>query len=367
MQTAAGRLYLFAGGGTGGHLFPGLAVATALKVADPDARVEFVGSNRPLERELVERHGYRLRALPAESLAMLRKHPVRFVWNNAAAYFSAHRWLSEARPACVVGLGGFASAPLVLAARQQGVPVVLLEQNAIPGRTTRWLSRRAALVCLSFAGSAARFSRAERLRLTGNPVRPEIADLSSHPCSATGQPTLLILGGSQGAQPLNAAGLEFAASEKPRLSDWRIVHQTGAAQHEETQQRYAALGIEAVCEPFLHDLPHWYRQATLVISRAGATTLAELACAGLPAVLVPFPEAADNHQMRNAEVFAAAGAACIVEQESDAQATAARLVDVCLPLITDPAARSALAQGMRSLARPQAAQDVAEAILRLSQ
>lgn len=358
------RLYYFAGGGTGGHLFPGLAVATEIRVREPDARIVFIGSERSLEQDLVTRHGFEHLGLPSEPLTRLWRNPLAFLCGNWRAYRAAKRLIRKERPTAVVGLGGFASAPIVLAAHRFGVPPLLLEQNSIPGRSTRWLSRWANAVCLSYPASAAYFTPRVKTRLTGNPVRTQIVELATrfdapkedalggHP------PTLLVLGGSQGAQPLNEALLWLLEREPQLLTGWRIVHQTGTAQHSVIQHRYQELGIEAEVVAFIQDITERYRAATLVVSRAGATTLAELACAGLPAVLVPYPLAADNHQWHNARTFEIAGAASIVLQGATAEATGQVLLDGLRPPLAKPELLQSMSQAMRGLAHPRATDSV---------
>jgi UDP-N-acetylglucosamine--N-acetylmuramyl-(pentapeptide) pyrophosphoryl-undecaprenol N-acetylglucosamine transferase len=355
-------LVFFAGGGTGGHLFPGLAVADRLR--ERGVRAVFIGSERVLERGLIARHGYEQRALPAESLTAARRRPLRFMLGNWRAYRLARQWVRSESPAVVVGLGGFASVPIALAASRTGVPLVLLEQNAVPGKATHWLSRRAAAVCLSLEASASHFPRGAKLVVTGNPVRAEIAALGRECCPEKDSRVLLVLGGSQGAATLNDAVLEFVRQSGEALRGWRIVHQTGQAQLEAVRARYAELGNDAEVAAFFDDMAARYRAASLVISRAGGTTLAELACAGLPAVLVPYPFATADHQRANAEAYVAAGAARLVTQ-ADAATTAQALATSAGPLLQDESERDAMRSGMRSLARPNAIERVVAEIERL--
>src|SRR5579863_9968032 len=294
--------YFFAGGGTGGHLTPGLAVAAELLLDDHRSRIVFVGSGRALERRLVGAEGYDLRVLPVESSAILRRNPLRFAWNYWRSYRLASALLAAEKPQVVFGLGGFASVPTVHAAIRRGIPTVLLEQNAVPGRATRYFSRQAAAVCISFDVAATRFPAGTHIELTGNPVRASIAALCQRPAPPipSSSPTLLVLGGSQGAESLNDAVVELLTQMPPHLHSWRIVHQTGAAQHLKIAEAYRKAGIAHFVQPFFDDLSDQYSQAALVISRAGATTLAELACGGCPALLLPYPGAADHHQLANA-------------------------------------------------------------------
>ena len=440
------RTVIFAGGGTGGHLFPGIAVAHELLAREPDARVLFVGSQKPIEQDIVGGAGFEHVALPSVSPSLTPMRIGSSLLKNWRAYRQARAIMARERPSVVIGLGGFASVPPVLAAWRAGVPIVLLEQNVVPGKATRWLNRFADTVCLPWAetakhlssrrcvlvtndsshaggpaseklgaegtrnlsepslqstgvrnelGSPASFqccahslkqavppkssaSRRTLLIVTGNPIRREIAVLASTD-SQTGQPggvsprtldanhvrgltppgspTLLILGGSQGATSLNAAVLDALATLQTELTGWRIVHQTGAADLDAIRQRYAALSLAADVQPFFRDMAEQYRRATCVVSRAGATTLAELACAGLPALLVPLPTSAHDHQRLNARLFADHSAALVAEPSSPA---AGSLRASLVQLLSDQPLRDRLHQNLRALAQPQAASAVVE-------
>lgn len=352
------QTYLLAGGGTGGHLFPGIAVAEELLRRHPDARPLFVGSERSIESEILGRYGLKHVSLPALPSTMLRRHPLRFAWKNWRAYRTAHRLLRRDRPAAVIGLGGFAGVPVVLAASALRIPVLLLEQNVIPGRATRLLSGRATLVCLSFEQTVPFLRSSVRSAVTGNPVRAEIADLVNLSRSDTAgrRGTVLVLGGSQGAVSVNDMMLRATEILGQVLADQLIVHQTGESDCDRVRKRYADLNREAVVEPFFRDLRERYRRAEVVISRAGATTLAELSCAGCPAILIPYPHAVNNHQLRNAQAYESAGAARIVQQNRDEEIPANELADHLRRLLTDEEQRADMTRGMRSLAKPRAAE-----------
>ncbi len=358
------RTYIFAGGGTGGHLFPGIAVARELLRREPDARLLFVGSDKDLELSILVRNRFEHRALPVESLGTLKRRPVFFVTRNWRAWNVARRLIRDERPSVVIGLGGYASAPVVWAANRAGVPVVLLEQNVIPGRTTRWLARSAAVVCVSFPEASGRLPNKTRIEVTGNPVRREIADLhANRPAQNTGQQReLLVLGGSQGADSLNEAVTTAASLLRDELSAWRIVHQAGPRQVEMIRAAYERLSLAATVEPFFDEMAERYRTASLVISRAGATTLAELTCCGLPMVLLPYPHAADDHQRANAKSLRDRGAAVIVEHHANAVETAAELAIRLQSLLADPIRRELMATAARSAACPEAAAAVADCI-----
>jgi UDP-N-acetylglucosamine--N-acetylmuramyl-(pentapeptide) pyrophosphoryl-undecaprenol N-acetylglucosamine transferase len=354
--------YVFSGGGTGGHLTPGLAVADELRRRDPTCRIVFVGTDRPLEQRMTSSAGYEHRALPVESSRTLRRNPLRFAWRTAWAFLQARRLIRELQPAAVIGLGGFASVPAAWNAARRGIPIFLLEQNAIPGRATRWLCRRSTSVCASFPGIEKLLPPGVRITVTGNPVRADIVDLFE--IEPTRLPsagnTLLILGGSQGAESLNEAVVAALIQRPSELAGWRIVHQTGPAQEAEIEERYEAARLTAEVAPFFDDMPARYTAATLVVSRAGATTLAELACAGLPAILLPYPHATDDHQLANAREFEQAGAALLIEHQPDPHATVASLLAALRKLAGDELRRHTMRQSHGHLARPAAAREVVD-------
>jgi UDP-N-acetylglucosamine--N-acetylmuramyl-(pentapeptide) pyrophosphoryl-undecaprenol N-acetylglucosamine transferase len=345
-------------------LTPGLALAVEIQKDEPDSRILFVGSDKPLERRLVAAAGYEHCVLPVESSESLARHPLRFAWRSWRSWREARRLLRERPPAAVIGLGGFASVPAVWAASRTGLRTLILEQNAVPGRATRILAGRAAAVCLAFEEAEAHLKRAVRIALTGNPVRAEIAELARETANrdtASDQaaiPVLLILGGSQGAEGLNDAVCRVVSSAPGELEGWRIVHQTGSAQADQIASTYSERGIDHEVRPFFDDMAARYRRASVVVSRAGATTLAELACAGRPAILVPYPYAADRHQHANARVFARAGAALVVEHQASSEATAEALAAALVGLVRDNEQRATMCAAMRNLARPDAARNV---------
>lgn len=359
------RTVVFAGGGTGGHLFPGIAVAEALKERGVRSRCIFVGSTRSVEQQIVSRHGFEHVALPIESSAVLWRSPMRFasrLWKSARV---AREFLPKCQASIVVGLGGFASVPVVWAARSSGISMLLLEQNAVPGRATSWLSPRADLTCLGFEHAGRRLPSRCRLLVTGNPVRAEISALAAcGPCGENGR-TILVLGGSQGSRALNEAFLSCVENRPQDFAGWRIVHQTGRRDAETAERRYAALGIDASVAPFFDEMPKHYRTAGLAVARAGALTLSELACAGVPAVLVPYPRAVRNHQRQNAYAFEHVGAVRVVRQSADSPVTASNLHEQVRLLLSNDALRGRMARAIRSLARPDAASLVAEQVMRL--
>ena len=348
---------MIAGGGTGGHLFPGIAVAEALRRRDAGAAVLFVGSARGIEARVVPQTGFALETLP---IAPLRGQGPR---DRLSALAALARSVGRAReigatfaPNAIVGLGGYASAPAVVAGRMAGTPIVLLEQNARPGLTTRLLARLADRVCVSFPESAAAFAPGKTV-VTGNPVRWTTGGAAAAGSAVRPGFGILVFGGSAGARTLNAAGpgLRAALADVPGL---RLVHQTGAEAEQRVRAAYASAGVEADVRPFIADMGAAYAAADLVICRAGATTIAELEALGKPAILVPYPYAADDHQRANAESLVRAGAARMV---LDAEATPERLAAEVRALRA-PGVLAGMAERMRSLARPDAAERVLDAV-----
>jgi UDP-N-acetylglucosamine--N-acetylmuramyl-(pentapeptide) pyrophosphoryl-undecaprenol N-acetylglucosamine transferase len=359
--VATNSYIVFAGGGTGGHLFPALAVAGELRRRHSGASIVFVGGTRGLETRLVPKAGFPLRTLPVSGLK--GASPIGFLLAGAAAALGVLRclgWFLARRPGLVVGVGGYASGPAVLAAWMLRVPTMLMEQNHFPGATNRWLAPRADAVCVPSDAAKARLNGIGLV--TGNPVRPEFTSIGPSPNGT--RLGLLVFGGSRGARSINramAAALPHLAAMAPPP---HIVHQTGVEEHLTVADAYARHpGLDADVRPFLDDMPARLANADLVVSRAGATTLAELAAAGRPAILVPFPFAADDHQRANAEAVRDAGAAILIE---DRELDGARCAAEIAALASDRPRRLGMAAAARTLARPDAAQriaDVADALL----
>ncbi|MEK6606526.1 MAG: undecaprenyldiphospho-muramoylpentapeptide beta-N-acetylglucosaminyltransferase [Myxococcota bacterium] len=354
---------LIAGGGTGGHLFPALAVAAELRAGADGAEILFVGTRRGLEASLIPRHGYAIAFIETTALkGMGGAARARSLATLPRALWQSRKILAGFRPDVVLGVGGYASGPVVLAARLAGLPTLLAEQNAIPGLTNRVLGRFARVVCVAFQESAS-FFPAGKVRVTGNPVRREIAAKAGAAAPASrATPCVFVFGGSQGAHAVNAlasAALVRLSRAGTRLA---VLHQTGEADLEAMRARYAEAGVLADVRVFVDDMGAAYAQADLVVARAGATTLAELCAAGRPAILIPFPHAADDHQWQNARTLRDAGAALVFRQEALDDAV---LADVIRSLLADPERRARMAEAMRRLDRPDAAAAIAEECRRL--
>jgi UDP-N-acetylglucosamine--N-acetylmuramyl-(pentapeptide) pyrophosphoryl-undecaprenol N-acetylglucosamine transferase len=347
------RTILIAAGGTGGHLFPGIAVADELKARDPETRVVFVGTPRGLEGRLVPQAGYELEMLPI--LPLNGVGPVRMVKGVLAlplAMLKAVALVRRHRPAAVLGVGGYAGGPTVLAAALLGIPTVVLEPNAKPGFTNRVLKPFVRHAACSYDEARREFG--SKGVVTGNPVRGGFAKLA--PKWHVPPMTLLAFGGSQGARIINKT-LAAALPLLPGRDQVRIVHQTGPASQEEVAAAYKAAGREAEVLAFLDDMQARFAQADLVLCRSGATTAAELTAAGKASVLVPFALAADDHQRSNARALESAGAARMIEEKD---LTPERLAAVLSELLGDTARLTAMEEAARKLARPDAAARVAD-------
>ncbi|MCA9054874.1 MAG: UDP-N-acetylglucosamine--N-acetylmuramyl-(pentapeptide) pyrophosphoryl-undecaprenol N-acetylglucosamine transferase [Planctomycetaceae bacterium] len=370
-EPPASRRYVFAGGGTAGHLFPAFAVAEFLQTRDPETEILFIGSDRPRERDLVAAAGYEHVALTLIPRSQLVRHPLAFARSLWGAVKAARGHLRVERTEVVIGLGGMSSVPTVWAARRAGLPIVLMEQNVLPGRANRWLSRWADAVCLTFEDSKGWLSPRVRTVVTGNPVRRAVAELASRPqldeAVDAMPPRLLVLGGSLGSNSLNACVLDGMRSDPDRWRHWEIVHQTGTQACDTVRAEYASLGLSARVETFLADVPRLLSDATLVLTRAGATTLAELACAAPATVVVPWSGAADDHQTLNARWYGDR-AAVLAAGDPGAERMGGRSSPAddpwtqVLRLADDAQLRRELQRALRCLARPLATEAVVDVI-----
>jgi len=361
-QTAAWRIVI-AAGGTGGHLYPGIAVARRFAARCPGTEVLFVGHQGGLEERLLSHEGFHVSLVTVQALQGRSKlAQAQALGVLGLGTLQAARLLWRVCPHLVVGAGGYVMGPVVLAATLLRVPRVVLEQNVVPGLTVRAMARYAQRVFTSFPESAA-YLPGRPVEYTGTPVRQEICQVGvTEPQPADGRLHLLVFGGSQGAHRINQAMLQVApllAAHQPRL---RLVHQTGESDCAEVVQAYAQAGLQAEVQPFLHDMAERYRWADLVLCRAGASTLAELTTCGKPAILVPYPYAADDHQRHNAMALQRQGAAQVIV---DADLTGTRLYEVLEPLLWKPELLSQQAAHSRRLGRPQAADAIVTACLNL--
>ncbi|HEX7127984.1 MAG TPA: undecaprenyldiphospho-muramoylpentapeptide beta-N-acetylglucosaminyltransferase [Thermodesulfobacteriota bacterium] len=358
---------LVAGGGTGGHLFPGLAVAEAFLARTPGGEVRFVGTRRGIEARAVPRAGFPVEfievgTLKGQGVAGL----ARTLLGLPAALLAAARIVRRERPDLVLGVGGYASGPVVAAAALLGRPTAIMEQNAVPGLTNRWLGRLVDRVFTTFeppSGSAA-FPPAKVVR-TGNPIRRAFRSVPPRDASEDGRLHLLVFGGSAGARRINEAMLGALAGLDRFGDRLAIVHQTGESSRAAVEAGYRAAGWgpdRADVRAFIDDMAAQYAWADLLVCRAGASTVAELTAVGRPAILVPYPFAADDHQEANARALVTAGAAVRIR---DAELTGERLAAEVGRLLDDPGRRAEMAAAAGRLGEPAAADRVVDELMRL--
>jgi UDP-N-acetylglucosamine--N-acetylmuramyl-(pentapeptide) pyrophosphoryl-undecaprenol N-acetylglucosamine transferase len=344
---------VFAGGGTGGHLFPGLAVARRLADIVPAVHITFAGPGKPLEQKHVPAAGFDYLTLPCQPWPRHLRDVIGFVADNLAGFHTASQFLTQENVATVIGLGGYTSVPMARAAVRQGIPLLLLEQNVIPGRATRWLARSASLICTSFPDTHKHLPAGCHVQWTGNPIRDGFRRAESQ----TRQ--ILVLGGSSGARSLNEQVPLALAEVRQLLTEWRIVHQSGPADAAATRALYRRLKLDATVCPFVDDMPRVLSRTELAICRAGGSTLAELTAAGVPALFIPYPHAVNDHQRLNAEVLVAAGGAAMLDERHAFGRLDQRLAAVVRELLSNPMKRAAMARATHQFAKPQAATEVA--------
>ena len=349
---------LIMAGGTGGHVFPALACAREFQARGYS--VHWLGTPRGIENELVPAAGLPLHlidvsGLRGKSKLALLKAPFQLI----RALWQARRVMRELQPVCVLGMGGYVTGPGGLAARMNGAPLIIQEQNAVAGTANRSLVPFASRVCEGFPNT---FGNSAKRRTTGNPVREELFLETPRDSLRSRKPRLLVLGGSLGAEPLNKL-LPAALAKVPVELRPQLFHQAGKQHAEITAERYRQAGVEAEVAPFIKDMAHAYAWADLVVCRAGALTVSELAAAGLPSFLVPLPHAIDDHQTRNAEYLAKEGAAFLLPQHAtDADTLAAQLIEVLM----HPEKLLDMGRTARRLAKPDATRTVVETCLEVA-
>lgn len=360
---------VIAAGGTGGHIFPGLALADAIRRAAPDAHVTFVGTRRGLEKTLVPKAGYQLDYVDMVPFTGRGKLILPFALVRAA--LQARALLRRGDADVAVGMGGYASIPLIVGARLAGVPSLIHESGAIAGRANRVAAMLTGNVALAFDEAAAQFKG--KARTVGMPLNPQIAEFDRGALRpearsafglADGVTMVLVSGGSQGSARLNEAAVGLAGRWKHR-ENVRIVLKAGTTHADDVAGRLRENGGDAVTEltSFFDRMDHAYAAADLMVSRAGAGTVAELAAVGLPSILVPYPYAPDDHQAVNASVLTKVGAARLVRDE---EATAERLAPLIEELLDDPDRLAEMARATAKVARPEAARELAGWVLELA-
>ena len=355
-MSAAGLRILIAGGGTGGHVIPGLAIAREMRDRH-GAEVRFVGTARGLETRLVPEAGFPLELIEVGQLkGMSLRVRARTLGDLPRGVRRCLAMLRLFRPRVVVGVGGYASGPAMIAAVLARVPTLAYEPNAVPGLANRIVGRFVSGAAVNFNETRRYFRRAT---VTGVPVRPEFFAVGAEAeREGAAEPRLLVFGGSQGARALNDGMIQVLPDLLRAIPGLRVLHQAGAKTADAVREAFLASGADPDrwrVEPFLNDMPARVAEASLVLCRSGATSLAELAAAGRPALLVPFPLATDDHQRRNAEIFARAGAAeVLLEREVTPEVLLARLVG----LLGEGARLREMAARARGLARPEAVERI---------
>ena len=351
--------YLISGGGTGGHIFPAVSIANALKELDPEADILFIGALGRMEMERVPQAGYKIIGLPVRGFN--RAQP----WKNVSVLIDlvksirqVRKIIKDFRPDVGVGVGGYASGAAMWAAAKMGIPILLQEQNGFAGVTNKILKDKAAKICVAYEGME-RFFPADKIILTGNPVRQNL--LSGKRSATNGQRNLLIIGGSLGARTINEAVIKGLAAMGDGL---HVVWQTGKTYYAKCNAAWEAAGSPAniECLDFLSDMPDRYAQADLVISRAGASSISELCLLGKAAILVPSPNVAEDHQTHNAMALVSKDAAVLVR---DAEA-ADKLIPTALTLIQDEQRLAQLRTNVSRLAQKDSAKRIAEEVIQLA-
>jgi UDP-N-acetylglucosamine--N-acetylmuramyl-(pentapeptide) pyrophosphoryl-undecaprenol N-acetylglucosamine transferase len=353
-----------AGGGTGGHLFPGVALATGMQERIDGCRVLFIGTPRQLDKETLAGYDFELDTIHCMGLkGMGWRHRLRSIMQLPAATAEAGGILKRFAPHLVFGVGGYVTGPVLLAARFRSIPVCIHEQNSVPGLANRMLALIADRIFLSIP-CRYRFPR-RKTSLVGNPVRKEILAAAEAPKKrqATDEKIIFILGGSQGAHRVNMLMIDAAEKLVREFSGQiRFIHQTGKADVDEVRNRYRAIGANAEVSDFFRNMAELYGRADLAVSRAGATTLAELAVMGLPALLIPYPYAADDHQRTNALYYEDGGAArMLLEHELSSELLAEEIME----LVQSPDALQRMSVNMKKMGRPDAAERIIQACLGL--
>lgn len=355
------RKIVIAGGGTGGHIYPGVAIAKAIEKLDARTEVHFLGSALGLETKIVPREGFTLHLLPAGKLnyqgGVLGK--IKTLIKLPLAFLKSIYWLYKNRPVFILGVGGYASGPFVFAASLLGFETAIWEPNAHPGLTNRMLSRWVKKCYLVFEEAKSHF-QCKHIMKVGLPVRPELENITKHE-REDNEFHILCFGGSQGARYINKVLVESVKTESPWLYKAKLIHQTGVSDYADIDSAYQNSIFSVKAYEFLHEMDKYYDWADLVICRSGASTVAELAAVGKPAVLVPLPNSADDHQKKNALAVERNGGAILVEQS---QLNVKSLGDLILKLQSEQEKLKLMSVKMKALHQPLAAEFIANDILK---
>jgi len=350
---------ILAGGGTGGHVIPGLAIAQELQTRY-QAELLFIGTSRGLENRLVPAAGFPLELVKVGALNRVSLATrLKTAFDLPRAVFTAAGMLNEFQPDVVIGVGGYASGPAMLAALLKHIPTLAFEPNLVPGFANRIVSRFVSAAAVHFEQTAGHFRNAV---VTGVPVRPAFFAIPKKVYSPS-SPTLLVFGGSQGARAINLAMVRALPELARRLPNLHVIHQTGERDYNEVQAAYVGIAVSAEVHKFIDNMPAFFARADLVLCRSGASTVAEIEAAGKPAIFIPFPYAADDHQRRNAEAMEQAKAAVVLEET---KLDKVWLVDTICVLLDDPARLSRMSDAARAMSHPNAAKEIAELAARVA-
>ena len=348
---------IIAGGGTGGHVIPALAIAQQLK-KQFDAEVLFIGTARGIETRLVPQAGFPLELIKVGALNRVSLMTrLKTLFDLPLAIAASSRLLTEFDPEVVIGVGGYASGPAMVAAIRRRLPTLAFEPNVVPGFANRMIARWVSAAAVHFEETCEYFPHC---KVTGVPVR---AAFFSIPAKSAGAPTLLVFGGSQGARAINQAMIESLPGLRAKIPGIHIIHQTGQHDYDRVLAAYQQSGISGEVHKFIDDMPATFGRADLIVCRSGASTVGEITAAGKPAIFVPFPAAADDHQNVNARALERAGAAIVVEESN---LEAAYLVETIVALIGDARQLRTMSAAAKSLAHPQAVEEIAEMVAKLA-
>jgi UDP-N-acetylglucosamine--N-acetylmuramyl-(pentapeptide) pyrophosphoryl-undecaprenol N-acetylglucosamine transferase len=344
---------IVAGGGTGGHVIPALAIAQELQKRY-QAEILFVGTARGLENRLVPAANFPLKLVKVGALNRVSLATrLKTAFDLPRAVLTAAGLLNEFQPDIVIGVGGYASGPAMLAAILKHTPTLAFEPNLVPGFANRVVARFVSAAAVHFEQTAEHFRNAV---VTGVPVRPAFFQIPKKQYSPV-SPTLLVFGGSQGARAINQAVIRALPEVAKRIPALHVIHQTGERDYNEVQAAYSRIAISSEVHKFIDNMPAFFARADLVLCRSGASTVAEIAAAGKPAIFVPFPRAADDHQRRNAEAMEQAKAAVVLEET---RLDEVWLVDTICALLDDPPRLARMSDAARAMAHPDAAKEIAE-------
>ncbi|MDI6741439.1 MAG: undecaprenyldiphospho-muramoylpentapeptide beta-N-acetylglucosaminyltransferase [Smithella sp.] len=353
---------VIAGGGTGGHLFPGIALAEEFIKRDGTTEIIFIGTKKGIESRLLKKIGYELRTIDIEGVkGRGMKALLKGIYQIPVSLWQSRRILKQFRPDLVFGVGGYASGPAVLAAYCMNLPTAVAEQNAIPGVTNKILGKFADRIFVTYAQTRT-FFPPEKVVFSGNPVRASLSAGTGEKNKDKKEWCLLIFGGSQGAEAINKSVMDMLPQLQSLKDKIKILHQTGLRQLEDVRKAYEESDIRAVVKDFIVDMAQAYAEADLIICRAGATSLAEITAAGKASVLIPFPWAANDHQLKNAQALEQEGAAKVIREKD---LSGVKLFEVVKNLLTDEQQLRAMERNALKMSKPDAAGTIVDDCLKL--